>query len=266
MPNPEEHFSRYCDQVCAHVRFRPDHPAIRAELMAHLEDRYRAILDRQPNLPLFEAGDRAAAAMGDPAELGRALDAAHSPLLGWVQIWVHRLLCAVAAATALLIFVPYILSPDLLSSLWSRQPYDEFLLNEAEEATVVADFDCGAFVSTEDYTFTVERTVVQQRDSSLSLYCTIHALHLNPWLRNPYLDDGVWAVDDLGNRHPSWEEPDYDGTLSVWSGFSSPFRTHYIAAVNSIPAEASEITLIFDRYGKNEIYLTIPLRGGESDG
>ena len=61
MPNPEEHFSRYCDQVCAHVRFRPDHPAIRAELMAHLEDRYRAILDRQPNLPLFEAGDRTAA-------------------------------------------------------------------------------------------------------------------------------------------------------------------------------------------------------------
>ena len=262
MPNPEEQFSRYCDQVCAHVRFHPDHPAIRAELTAHLEDRYRSILDRQPDLPLFEAGDRAVAAMGDPAELGRALDAAHSPLLGWAQIWVHRLVCLLFAGAVLLALGAVLLSP---ADPW--QPDSEYLLERAAQPDVVADFTCGAFVSTEDYTFTVERTVVAPwTEESLSLDCTLRAVHRNPWLRRPALQEWLYAVDDLGNRYPGWGESDWDGRMSANENARAPFCTYYSVQITSIPSEASEITLIFDRYGKNEIYLTIPLRGGESNG
>ena len=100
MPNPEEHFSRYCDQVCAHVRFRPDHPAIRAELMAHLEDRYYDLRARCPALDAGAAKRQVLSAMGDPESTGRALDAIHTPALGWAQIAARALVCAVVALIA----------------------------------------------------------------------------------------------------------------------------------------------------------------------
>lgn len=40
----------FCRQVCAFVRFSPDHDAITAELTAHLEDHRDALLEAHPNL------------------------------------------------------------------------------------------------------------------------------------------------------------------------------------------------------------------------
>ncbi|MCR1922960.1 permease prefix domain 1-containing protein [Flavonifractor plautii] len=69
----------FCTQVCRCVRFWPDHEAITAELTAHLEDHAAALEAR--GLSPEEAAAQAVTAMGDPAELGRQLDAAHPPLL-----------------------------------------------------------------------------------------------------------------------------------------------------------------------------------------
>ena len=70
------------DEVLRHVRFRPDHEAIAKELYAHYEDHARDLERIGYEEPL--ARERALAAMGDAAEVGKGLDAAHKPFWGWL--------------------------------------------------------------------------------------------------------------------------------------------------------------------------------------
>ena len=92
----------WCARVLGHIRFKPDRKAIERELTAHYED-HRLDLERvgyEPDL----AAERALRAMGDADEVGRALDRAHKPWLGW--LWeVSRVLAVgllvVTAATLL---------------------------------------------------------------------------------------------------------------------------------------------------------------------
>lgn len=74
--------AQWLEETLSHVRFRPDHPAIRRELTDHIQDRSDDFVSR--GLSRTEADDRTLTAMGDPAEVGRLLDAAHKPLLGWL--------------------------------------------------------------------------------------------------------------------------------------------------------------------------------------
>ena len=75
-------FTGWVEQACACVRFQPDRKAIRKELWAHYEDHCRDLerLGYEPAL----ARERAREAMGDPLEVGKALDRVHKPWLGWL--------------------------------------------------------------------------------------------------------------------------------------------------------------------------------------
>ncbi|MBM6664803.1 permease prefix domain 1-containing protein [Flavonifractor plautii] len=72
-------FDRFCDQVCASIRWPPARRLAREELTAHLED-HAAALEEQ-GVPPEDAALRAVEAMGDPQEIGRQLDRCHSPLV-----------------------------------------------------------------------------------------------------------------------------------------------------------------------------------------
>ena len=88
----------WCDRAVGHVRFRPDRKAIERELTDHYMD-HRQDLRRIGYDPEL-ASQRALRAMGDPDEVGRALDRAHRPWLGW--LWeVSRVLAALALAGVL---------------------------------------------------------------------------------------------------------------------------------------------------------------------
>ena len=76
--SPREEF---IDSVCAKVRFTPARKQIAAELQAHIEDR-AAMLEAHGVAP-EDAAARAVASMGDPEEIGAALDREHSPFWGW---------------------------------------------------------------------------------------------------------------------------------------------------------------------------------------
>ena len=69
------------DAVIKHIRFWPDRAAIAAELEAHYEDHVKDLerIGYDQNL----ARERALLSMGDADEVGRALDRAHKPWLGW---------------------------------------------------------------------------------------------------------------------------------------------------------------------------------------
>jgi len=74
----------WCDEVLRQVHFRPDHKAIRTELEAHYEDRSENL--RKMGYGWDEARERTLAAMGDPVEIGRALNRVHKPWLG--RLWM----------------------------------------------------------------------------------------------------------------------------------------------------------------------------------
>ena len=96
--------------------------------------------------------------------------------------------------------------------------------------------------------------------------------HPNPWRQEPQLREGIWAEDDLGNHYYSMEEHQAlsdQGAFRVYMGMSSgnysaayPFATYYDMGVSKHDPAATEITLHFDRYGEDVLWLTIPLEGG----
>lgn len=91
-------FYQWRDSVVKQVRFRPDRTAVAEELTAHYEDHVKDLERLGYDRSLAES--RALDAMGDAEEIGRALDKAHKPWLGWLWL-VSRwgvIACAVLIA------------------------------------------------------------------------------------------------------------------------------------------------------------------------
>lgn len=93
-----ENFRAWRATVLAQVRFWPDRKDIEKELTAHYEDHVRDL--ERLDYPWKLAEQRALDAMGDPEEIGKALDRVHKPWLGW--LWVaSRAVLILALVTAL---------------------------------------------------------------------------------------------------------------------------------------------------------------------
>ena len=94
-------FDTFCARVCSAIRWKPARRLAQAELTAHLEDHAQALAAQglAPDL----AAERAVAAMGDPYELGHALDKAHPPTLPRLSrvVLALGLLSLAAALTSL---------------------------------------------------------------------------------------------------------------------------------------------------------------------
>lgn len=275
---PHRTISQFCHHVCMYVRFRPDHEAITAELTAHLEDHKDAILEVHPDMTLWETERRAVEAMGNPEELGRWLDSIHNPLLGWLQIWFVR--AVVLAGVLMLLFsVPRLgtvavnlLAPPTYNSLGGLGS----ALERSAPEEIVVDFQPEGSWTWEGYTFSIHRAVVLDLGEEQALYYLLKVTHPNPWNREPALRDWLWAEDDLGNFYPSYRQ----GRLLIEQGYSTmdfgessgtpsasyPFASYYDLWVSGIDPSATEITLRFDRWGENVLWLTVPLEGGEADG
>ena len=93
----------FIDAVCAKVRFKPARQQIAQELQAHLEDRAAMLEER--GFPPGDAAARAAASMGDPAEIGAALDQEHSPLWGWAAIGAFVVRCVLILFVLLFVWM-----------------------------------------------------------------------------------------------------------------------------------------------------------------
>ncbi len=275
-PNaPRPTFDSFCGQVCALVRFWPDHAAITAELTAHLEDHRDALLAAHPGMTLWDAESRAVQSMGDPETLGRALNESHSPLLGWFQIWFRRVVWTLAVLI-LLFSLPH--AKETVTNLTAPPDYSGFgigyLLEHYDEHDVVADLIPGAVWQYEGYTFSIQRAVVthseasEYSDEALHLSYLLKVTHSNPWKRGPDFREWLWAEDDLGNRYPSrgqqelYQLPTSAGDSSGNPSAIYPFASYYDMWVGGIDPAATRLTLRFDRFGENAIYLTLPLKGG----
>lgn len=181
----ERTFEEWRLLVTNQVRFRPDREEIARELSAHYVDHVKDLERIGYDHDL--ARSRALEAMGDPEEVGRAMDRVHKPWLGWlwqVSRWLVWALCAVF----------------LWSLLWNGWPewgHSE-RWNEGEdrgtELACSASFRAGAY--------RYEVTEVQyfrdmDRDRSF-MYIYLTATTPNFWLEGPVLGDSLEAVDSNG--------------------------------------------------------------------
>lgn len=280
-------FARYCAAVCDQVRFRPDRAAIQSELWGHLEDHAAAL--EETGLSREEAKARAVEAMGDPVEVGKALDALHSPVAGWllrVLGWLSNL-----ALAALCLAVFYVLVSDSASWFYN---FSVFIRTQTEQQAVahwIDDLEDGPLVSagatlttfcpdsaaqTADYDFSVPcaaRFVTEGYDPTL--YVLLKVVHPLPWLRAPELDNWISAYDDLGNPYPSRNavlsesqqsqvRSPHVSTLQLSYGrYLSAFVSYYIVRIIGLDPDATRVTLTFDRFGQREFLLPISLEGGD---
>ena len=84
-------FESWKETVVRCVRFVPDRAAIARELADHYEDSVQDFIRVGYDEKLAEV--RALQSMGDAEEVGRAMDKAHSPALGWIW-YCSRAVCA----------------------------------------------------------------------------------------------------------------------------------------------------------------------------
>ena len=75
-------WGKYVSEVLKEVKFKYDHNGIRQELIEHMEELYEDLQAEGMDAPVAEV--MAMEYMGDPQEIGKALHAEHSPLLGWL--------------------------------------------------------------------------------------------------------------------------------------------------------------------------------------
>lgn len=251
--------AQWLDETLSHVRFRPDHPAIKRELTDHIQDRSDDFVSR--GLSRGEADDRTLAAMGDPAEVGRLLDAAHKPLLGWlwkVSRWLVVLMLVVTVG--ILVFGGSGAFSEWTGPTrfeqgveWNTQQYG---LQYRAPATAQAEW--------ERYTFRVEEIVRYQDREVLSFRMVVDGFL--PW-EDCLLMNEMYAVDSLGNRYDNSGSMYFgsfpDAYLSVaWSFDRTLFSWEYNGEIMELDPAAEWVELRHDLTGQ-VIVLRIDLPGGD---
>ena len=188
-----EHFDDWCRAVLQQVRFWPDCDAIRKELTNHYEDHVKDL--QRIGYDEALAKTRALAAMGDAEEVGRGLDKAHKPWLGWLWVWSKVALFVVVSFMVLCVF--YYSIPQL-RSWFDPAPYFEHMEDAVPLSSPLA-FEDGVFryeFDWAEYTYFPDTFGGFTR---LQIVATASSTHF--WLDGPDLYDDVTAVDSEGRTY-----------------------------------------------------------------
>lgn len=218
-------FDTFCAQVCSAIRWEPARRMARAELTAHLEDHAEALAAKglAPDL----AAEQAVAAMGDPYELGRALDRAHPPTL-------PRLSRVAALAGALLLLAGIAVGARnssglfALEGLFPQAPALELSYGSTSqllaEGAAVGGGRLGSYVFTPSGRAGLTYDPQLEAEIDLQIQVPITAA-ARPWLPAPaiYHLEGAWTDESSGSGavHVGWEA-DYLLGTSGWLHLIEP--------------------------------------------
>ena len=222
---PTIRFDTFCAQVCSAIRWEPARRMARAELTAHLEDHAEALAAKglAPDL----AAEHAVAAMGDPYELGRALDRAHPPTL-------PRLSRVAALAGALLLLAGIAVGARnssglfALEGLFPQAPALELSYGSTSqllaEGAAVGGGRLGSYVFTPSGRAGLTYDPQLEAEIDLQIQVPITAA-ARPWLPAPaiYHLEGAWTDESSGSGavHVGWEA-DYLLGTSGWLHLIEP--------------------------------------------
>lgn len=210
-----KNFDHWCDDVVRCVRFTPDRPAIAKELRDHYEDSVKDFIRVGYDEKLAET--RALTAMGDAEEVGRAMDEAHKPWLGW--LWQVSRVSLFIVLGFMLLCITYYEIPEVQTWL-APEPFFE-RISSAAELPCPKDFEDGVF----DYRFNwAEYTYDETRDvTTIHITATVSTYYF--WLNGPDFYEDLTASDSIGRSYRSG----YSSFDSV-EGFTSVGHGRYNAA------------------------------------
>ena len=263
----------FCRAVSCHIRFWPDRRRVEEELMGHLLDRRDAL--EAAGVSRAEASEQAVAAMGDPAEIGTALNRYHNPLLGWLQIVVLWLVVLLGVAGLCL----------SLRTAWEERPVRTG--GSASFAGTATPLE-GDSLRVGDYTFALEkvRQYPGYGDTRDLSFC-LNVSWLSPWLDEPEYwpeslqwadSSGAWQKIEGGfadyDPEQGWKvalQPDQYRHLCGWENerlggfvlFSNRARQQF--AIRELPAQASAVALTLN-CGSQMVMLELTLEGGDGNG
>lgn len=182
-------FDHWCDAVVRLVRFAPDRPAIARELRHHYEDSVKDYIRVGYEEDLAQS--RALRDLGDAEEVGRAMDKAHKPWLGW--LWEVSRAGIFVVLGFMLLFIPDYQVPQF----WTDpDPYYEPAPGAAELACP-RDFEDGVFHYCFDW---AEYTYEEARDITIiKIGATVTTARF--WLDGPDLYEDLAASDSMGRSY-----------------------------------------------------------------
>ena len=256
----------WADRAARHVRFLPDRAGVRAELRAHLEDRYEALT--AGGLDVRAAAEKTVAAMGDADAVGGALNRLHSPLLGWA--WL--LSCAAVFLALLLCLTHMLYRPEstveypMLQDSGAfteteRSVYDK-IDKEEHVQTRTGLWESEAAGTCGDYSFTVPKAALWTHsaadDGRYDLYLQFRAARKfwTPHLRWNAVS-AFWFTDSLGSRYDDcgdWYFEEY---------MASARTLGLDLVLYDFPPDAEWVELHYHREGY-DLVLRVDLAGGDA--
>ena len=265
----------WLDAATKAIRFGPDRKAVRAELTAHLEDK---ALDFQRIFPDLteEAQERAAAEMGDPAEIGRELARLHRPLLGYAWL-ASKVLLGLVIGAAVLLFANRTYQDGISNLLdgphsWygDSDPPIAAIYKGVELDYLGPLADSGP-VQAGEYAFSTDcgelwNVTMGNGETSRVVYFQLEVRHPRPMERLNYLvEENMWAQDDRGGVILSSREY-YDDMVYPERGLyhvlhidrldDGIFTDRYEVSIEIIDRSAQRVDLRYTEMGAD---LTIPI-------
>ncbi|MGN1004183.1 MAG: permease prefix domain 1-containing protein, partial [Oscillospiraceae bacterium] len=268
------YIEQWCDAAVSYIRFPPDRPAVRQELLEHMQDKYDGYVEE--GMSLSDAERRVIREMGSDRETGLLLRKVHKPYLGWV--WrVTQWLLVIALILAVYNGIRWannLYISDGPPLLGNRDVYETTTYEHEHgsgERVLYLEPNCSD--SSDGYTFTVTKVAYWEgtytdesgtRDTN-SFYFLLEVTNPRPWAG--YTDTPRWfhAVDSLGNYYGSYyeergsDEPEIRGNGNQTGLFTYTF---HMWAERYCSQDADWIELRYDRDGR-DIALRIDLTGGE---
>ncbi|NBG88426.1 permease prefix domain 1-containing protein [Isachenkonia alkalipeptolytica] len=235
MQTKDPEINDFIKELLREIRFFPAKKEIEQEYSDHLEDKIRDLIIEE-RMTREEALFITLEEMGDPREIGKALNEVHNPFLGWALL-VSRGLLIVFGAFAL----------HLLISFSSELLFHSTRDIGIEEDLVISEIPIDREIEMDATTYYFDRAVIQNNGEAFILIETLSYTR-PPRIRGLFFTS---VQDNLGNTY-------YDLTIPYRSRI---FRKDLVLPLKNIAEEAEFLTLEFDRYNRAfEINLPLPER------
>ena len=247
-------FTAWCKAATAKIRYGPDREAVSAELQAHLEDKYDALV--ASGLSPEEAAAKTLESMGSPAEIAPQLGAIHRPWLGYLYSTTRLI------AITLCVVTVFALGFNMLQRFSSGFSYRAEVFDGYQNSEYYSRPNVTVYA--EGYRFRITQAVVVPEEQSL--YFQTETV-FSPWMPGFTAGNYFWAVDSLGNHYVSNAEydavtPGIQRTGGMISAYGIQISNWWIPQFDM---DAQWLELHYDRDGRN-IVLRIELTGGEDRG